>query len=95
MTKITKEELVKIAHISQLRLYEEEIPSLIKQIQDLLTYAERVKEVADDTQLPSDKNSNVVREDVVVRTDPEPLLDQAPEREDDFFVVPKIIENNK
>lgn len=93
MAIITKDELLKIAHISNLKLYEEEIPSLIKQIQDLLTYAERVKEVADEVDQPSHKNVNVVREDVVVFTHPESFLAQAPEREGDFFVVPKIIEN--
>ena len=93
MTKITKEELLKIAKISQLRLDKDEIEPLIKQIQDVLSYAERVQEVAGDAQLPSNKNVNVLREDVIVRTDSKPILALAPEREGDYFVVPKIIEN--
>lgn len=93
MTKITKEELLKIAQISQLRLDKDEIAPLIKQVQDVLTYAERVQEVAGDAQIPSNKNVNVLRQDVVVRTDSEPILALAPEREQDYFVVPQIIEN--
>ncbi|MEX0940867.1 MAG: Asp-tRNA(Asn)/Glu-tRNA(Gln) amidotransferase subunit GatC [Candidatus Babeliales bacterium] len=94
MTKISKEELLKIAQISQLRLDEHEIAPLAKQIQDLLTYAERVREVvAGDIEQPSNQNVNVLREDVVAKTNPEPILERAPEREQDYFVVPKIIEN--
>ncbi len=93
MIKITKEELLKIAQISQLRLNEDEIEPLIGQIQAVLTYAERVQEVAGDIALPSNKNVNVLREDVIVRTSSQPILEQAPEREEDYFVVPKIIEN--
>jgi aspartyl-tRNA(Asn)/glutamyl-tRNA(Gln) amidotransferase subunit C len=93
MTKITKDELLKVAQMSKLRLQEKEIPSLIKQIEDLLTYAERVKEIAKDIELPSNKNVNVMREDVVIATDPEPILARAPEREEDYFVVPKVIES--
>lgn len=93
MTKITKQELLKISQISQLRLYEDEIDPLIKQIQDVLSYAERVQEVIGDAEIPSNKNVNVLRQDVIVRTDSEPILQQAPEREQDYFVVPKIIEN--
>ena len=93
MTKITKDELLKIAQISKLRLDDDEIPSLIKQLEELLTYTERVKEVAKEAELPSSKNVNVIREDMVVRTDAEPILEQAPEREEDYFVVPKVIKS--
>lgn len=94
MAKITKEELLKIAQISQVRVYEHEIPSLLKQIEDLLTYAERVQEVAADIEDDqSYQNVNVMREDVIIKTDDEPILNQAPEEEENFFVVPRIIEN--
>jgi aspartyl-tRNA(Asn)/glutamyl-tRNA(Gln) amidotransferase subunit C len=93
MTKITKDELLKIAQMSKLRLDDDEIPSLIKQLEALLTYTERVQEVAKEIELPSNKNVNVMREDVVVRTDAEPILERAPEREEDYFVVPKVIES--
>lgn len=93
MTKITKQELLKIAQISQLRLDEDEIMPLIKQIDDLLTYAQRVQEVVGEAEIPSNKNLNVLRQDLVVRTDSQQILQQAPEQEQDYFVVPKIIEN--
>ena len=93
MTKISKEEVLKIAEISRIRLSEDEIEPMIKHLEGVLSYAERVQEIAADIEEPSNKNVNVFREDVVVKTDPETILCQAPEREEDYFVVPAIIES--
>ncbi len=95
MTKITREEILKIARISHLDLHDDEVQPLILQIEQVLSYAERVKEVAVDSQEPSTKNVNMFREDVVVSTDNEPILVQAPEREGDYFVVPMILESSE
>ena len=95
VTKISKEEVLKIAHISSLDLHDDEIPALVKQLQDVLTYAERVTQVAADTQEPSVKKVNVFREDVVIKSDPEEILSCAPEREQDYFVVPAVLESSK
>jgi Asp-tRNA(Asn)/Glu-tRNA(Gln) amidotransferase C subunit len=35
-----------------------------------------------------------MRDDVIERTDPEVILAQAPDREENFFVVPTIIDKN-
>lgn len=91
--KMTKEELLKIAKQSAITLHEDEIESLRNQLETVLTYAARVKEVAQEEQEPSSKNINVFREDVVIRTDYEPILAQAPVREETYFVVPVILEN--
>jgi len=93
--KITKEEILKIANMSNLDLHDDEIPSLIKEIDDVLTYAVRVKEVAADVEEPLTKNVNMFREDVVVKTNPELVLSRAPEREENFFVVPAVLQGNK
>jgi len=89
--KITREELLKIASISKLEIKESELQGLMKQLQAVLTYAERVGQVAEDVHIASNKNINVMRNDVDCPYDPNPILSQAPEREDDFFVVPKIL----
>jgi len=93
MTKITKEEVLKIAAISNLNLYEDEIGPMIKQLGDVLSYAERVQEIAAELEEPSNRQVNVFREDMVVRTNSELVLREAPEREQAYFVVPKIIES--
>jgi len=92
MTKISKEELLKIAAISKLKVYEDEIPALQAQVEEVLTYAERVKEIVTENDIPSSKKMNVFREDVVISTNEEDILKQAPEQEQDFFVVPMILE---
>jgi len=92
MTKISREEVLAIARITHVELHEHEIQPLVEQLEQVLSYAERVKDVAGDVQEPSQKNVNVFREDVVVPTDPECIRAQAPEREGDYFVVPMILE---
>lgn len=94
MTKISREEIVKIAAISNVDLHENEIQPLVEEIEQVLSYAQGVTEFAADIQEPSTKNVNVFREDVVIPTEPEPILDQAPEREENYFVVPMILESS-
>lgn len=95
MAKVTREEILKIAQMSQLDIHKDEIEQLMSQVEQVLSYAERVKEIATQIQEQPDKNVNVFREDVVVRTDNEPILAQAPEREGNYFVVPMILEGNE
>lgn len=95
MTKISKEEVLKIAKMSHLELHDDEIPALMKQLEDVLSYAERVKEVTADAQEASPKNINVFREDVALPGNPAAILAQAPETEGTYFVVPAILEHNE
>jgi len=95
MTKITKEEILKIARMSYLDIHDDEIEPMTQQLEAVLSYAERVQEVARLVNEPSNKQMNVFREDVIVRTDVNPILDQAPDREGNFFVVPAIIDQKK
>jgi aspartyl-tRNA(Asn)/glutamyl-tRNA(Gln) amidotransferase subunit C len=92
MTKISREEVLKIAKISHFALREDEIEPMIKQLEEVLSYAERVKEVAAEIEEPSNKNVNFFREDVVLKTDSKKALSQAPSREEDYFVVPSILD---
>ena len=93
MTKISRDEVLNIARMSQIALREDEIDSLITQLEQVLSYAERVTEVATKIEEPSTKQVNVFRADMVVSQDPEPIMVQAPEREGNYFVVPKILES--
>jgi aspartyl-tRNA(Asn)/glutamyl-tRNA(Gln) amidotransferase subunit C len=95
MTKVSREEIIYIAKISKITIHEDEIDTLIDQVGEVLNYAQRVKDIAADVQEPPVKNVNVFREDVIVQTDPEPILAQAPEREGNYFVVPRILESNE
>lgn len=89
---ITKEEVEKIARLPHIALSETEITDAMKHLEAVLSYAARVQEIAKDVDVDSLKNCNVERDDIVIPTDPQTILAQAPEREGDFFVVPVIIE---
>ena len=91
MDKITKDEALKIASFTKLTIADREIDSIVKQLQDVLTYAERVQDMAKDLAIPTSKNINRQREDIVISFDSQKILDQAPDAQDNYFVVPKIL----
>jgi aspartyl-tRNA(Asn)/glutamyl-tRNA(Gln) amidotransferase subunit C len=91
MNKITKDEALKIASFTKLTIADDEIDSIVQQLQDVLTYAERVQDMAKDVNIPSHKNVNRQRQDVIVSFDSKKILDQAPDAQDNYFVVPKIL----
>lgn len=93
MTKITKKEVQHIAHMSALELKEHEIDQIMTQLEQVLSYARRVNQVATHVEEPSFKNINVMRSDFVISQNPAPILAQAPEKEGNYFVVPKILDN--
>lgn len=96
MTKISREETFAIAKMSCITIHENEIASLISQLDDVLSYAQRVQEV---TAMEEDQeglvtcNSNVFRQDSVVPTNPAPILAQAPQEQEGYFVVPAILDH--
>lgn len=92
MAIITKEEIKKIAAISNIILHEHEIEPLQEQLTQVLAYAQRVVDVSGDAQDIGIVPINVTRPDVPNPFDAERILAQAPEREGDYFVVPIIIE---
>jgi aspartyl-tRNA(Asn)/glutamyl-tRNA(Gln) amidotransferase subunit C len=93
MVKVTRDEVIKLAHMSQISVHENEVPGLIKELEAVLAYASGLKAIADAHQgvvaLP--KNSNVFRTDDPVQFDSRLILAQAPEREAHYFVVPVVI----
>jgi len=91
MDKITKDEALKIASFTKLTINDDEIDSIVKQLQDVLAYAERVQEIAKDIDIPSYKNRNRQRQDMVISCDSQKILEQAPQEQDNYFVVPKIL----
>jgi aspartyl-tRNA(Asn)/glutamyl-tRNA(Gln) amidotransferase subunit C len=95
MALITKEEILKIARMSHIELTEQEIEKMQSHVEAVLSYASRVQDIAKEVDVPVLKNSNVEREDIAVACSPEPIRDQAPEREGDYFVVPVIIETTQ
>lgn len=95
MTKISKEEVKKIARMSALELPENEIEPMMRRLEEVLTYAQCVKQVAAEfDEQQSHVAINVFREDVAVCADYHAILQRAPEHQDNFFVVPSIIDTS-
>jgi aspartyl-tRNA(Asn)/glutamyl-tRNA(Gln) amidotransferase subunit C len=95
MTKITNEEVKKVAHLSRLELNEDEINNHAKQLEKILEYIKQLEKI-DTKDVPYTTRAieviNVFRKDQKKSFDgTEELLELGPSREDDYFKVPKII----
>ena len=95
MSKITADDVRKVAKLARLDLPEDTINTYTGQLERILDYVDHLQAV-DTKGVPPTTRAvevvNVSRDDAVVATDVrEELLDQAPLREGDFFRVPKIL----
>ena len=95
MTKITKEEVRKVAELARLELNENEINKHAEQLEKILEYIKQLEEI-DTNEVPCTTRAieviNVFRKDEKLNFDcNEELLDLAPSREDEYFKVPKIL----
>ena len=93
--EISKDEILHIAKLARLKLKDEEIENYIKNLEDILNFANVVNEAPIDgldvTNGAID-NYNVFRKDEIkVFEDNETLLANAPEQEDNMFKIPKVI----
>ena len=94
--EITKQEVEKVAKLARLQVTEAEKDAFTKQLSQILTHVEKLKQY--DTKGIEPMSTvlgqvNVFREDIVRPSLPtEKALANAPEREADGFCVPKIIE---
>ncbi len=92
MVNFTKEELLNIAKLSALELDNKEIELFEKQIKAILDYADQLQQVPKSEEVETFHNVNILRDDVVKKCDSTDILAQAPQNEDGYFVVPKILD---
>ena len=95
MLKITKEEVKKVANLARLELNENEINSHADQLEKILEYIKQLEKI-DTHDVPCTTRAieviNVFRNDEKKNSDcKQELLELSPSREDDYFKVPKII----
>ena len=95
MSKITADDVRKVAKLARLDLPDDTIATYTGQLERILDYVDQLQAVDTEGVLPTTRAVEVVnatREDTVVNTVVrQDLLDQAPQREGDFFRVPKIL----
>ena len=95
MTKITQEEVKKVAHLARLELEEQEINKHAAQLEKILEYIKQLEKVDTDNIFGTTRAIevfNVFRKDNKQKSDcVEELLELGPSREDKYFKVPKIL----
>lgn len=93
--EVSKEEILHIAKLARLKLKDEEIEDYIKNLEDILNFANVVNKAPIeglDTPNGANDNYNVFRKDEIkVFEDNKALLQNAPEQEDNMFKIPKVI----
>jgi aspartyl-tRNA(Asn)/glutamyl-tRNA(Gln) amidotransferase subunit C len=94
--KVSKEELLHIAKLADLELKEEETEDYLKNLQEILNFAEVVNKAPIDgleETIGVNENCNVFRKDEVkVFENHEGLLKNAPEKERGMFKIPKVMQ---
>ena len=95
MAEFNKEELLKIAQLSSLKINDAELNLFVGQIKNILDYVNQLQQVPSSIEAQPTKNINVVREDVAQSFNSATILAQAPEHEGHYFVVPAILEEGK
>lgn len=94
--RLSREEIEHVALLSRLKLTDEEIGRFTGQLNTILEHFEELRE-ADTSQAAGTSHVvpmvNVLREDVA-RTclTPDQALENAPERRNDYFKVPRVVE---
>ena len=95
MGRITPDDVRKVAKLARLDLEEAKITTYANQLERILDYVSHLESIDTEGVLPTPRAVevvNVTRADAVEAPEVrEELLDLAPQREGDFFRVPRIL----
>ena len=95
MTKISKEEVKKVALLARLELNENQINDHAEQLEKILDYIEQLDKINTENVPCTTRAIEVInafrKDEKKDYANREELLELAPSREDKFFKVPKII----
>ncbi|MEN9921107.1 MAG: glutamyl-tRNA(Gln) amidotransferase, subunit [Candidatus Parcubacteria bacterium] len=85
-----------LANLSRLHLTDDEIDAYTKQFDEIVAYVDKIKEFSSNNEIPDqvgdDVPVNVMREDKVDSyPQPETIVNEAPEYQDNFVKVKKIL----
>lgn len=94
--KISKDDALHVAELARLEFNEDELEKLTGQLGNILEYIEKLKELDTTSVKPTYHIldlSTPFRDDKAMEwLTPDDILENAPERQDEFFTVPKVIE---
>ncbi|MGB0176025.1 MAG: Asp-tRNA(Asn)/Glu-tRNA(Gln) amidotransferase subunit GatC [Owenweeksia sp.] len=93
--KIDKKEVEKLAHLARLEFTEAEKESMVQDMDKILGFVEKINELDLDGVKPlvyMNEEENTLRKDEVVeQVTKEEALKNAPDRDTDYFRVPKVV----
>jgi aspartyl/glutamyl-tRNA(Asn/Gln) amidotransferase subunit C (EC 6.3.5.-) len=93
---LTKKDIEYVAHLSRINLSEEELKHFTQQLEDILNYINKLKELDVSKVAPTSHVfpiKNVYREDAVKKSLPvDEVMKIAVDKELNHFKVPKVIE---
>ncbi|HLG91045.1 MAG TPA: Asp-tRNA(Asn)/Glu-tRNA(Gln) amidotransferase subunit GatC [Candidatus Saccharimonadales bacterium] len=97
MSKLTRDQVLKLAHLSRLKLSDEEIERFSQELSEILTYVEMLDKADTQGLEPTYQVTglkNVMRDDEVIdyQAKPQNLLAGAPAIEKNQFKVKRVIE---
>lgn len=92
---VTRKDVEYIAELSRLKFDEKELNNLTEDLNEILTYIDKLNELNTDNIEPLShpiEGTNAFREDLVKPSiSTEDALKNAPDRDESFFKVPKVI----
>jgi aspartyl/glutamyl-tRNA(Asn/Gln) amidotransferase, C subunit len=96
MTKLTRDDVLKLAQLARLQLTDEEVEEFTHDFADILTYVEQLQAVDTEGLLPTNQvsgNVNVMREDEVrsYGYESKDLLNNVPAVENDHIKVKRMV----
>ena len=93
---LSREEVKKVAGLARLRMTDEQLDKIAPELNNILGFIEQLGEVNTDNIEPL---ANVARATLPLREDvindgncPDKILANAPESEENYFAVPKVVE---
>jgi len=95
---LTKDEVLKVAHLARLEFKEIEIEKFRGDLNNILSFIEKLQEVDTTGVEPMyqvNNLENVLRPDLVTKSlDKDLALKNAPQKDEGMFIVPKVVGEN-
>ena len=94
--QVSEEQLLHIANLACIDLEKSEINSYLENLQEILTFAEKVNSVStdglDETIGANDKYNAFRKDEIIQFDDIDALLKNAPSKDRGMFNIPKVIQ---
>ncbi len=94
--QVSKEQLLHIAKLANLKLEDDKVEEYLENLQDILNFAEKINNAPTDglgETIGANDKYNVFRKDEIVEfEDKDALLQNAPSQERRMFKIPKVIQ---